>query len=88
MSPELFFGKVGSDKVDIFSLGIVLYRLAFKGSHPFYDETKRFKSIREYGYYMESCPLRFPSKHDRSKELIDLIKRMLEKDKDKRISWL
>lgn len=87
MSPELFFDRVGSEKVDVFSLGIVLYRMAFKGIHPFHDETKRFKSIREYGAHVESCPLRFPARHVRSKELVDLLKRMLEKDKDKRISW-
>ena len=46
MSPELFFDRVGSSKVDVFSLGIVLYRMTFKGQHPFYDENKRFRSIR------------------------------------------
>ena len=31
MAPELKFEESGSSKVDVFSLGIVLYRLAFCG---------------------------------------------------------
>lgn len=32
MPPELYFDKQGSSKVDVFSLGIVLYRMAFRGT--------------------------------------------------------
>lgn len=66
MPPELYFDKQGSSKVDVFSLGIVLYRMTFRGIHPFYDETRKFRSIKEYAKYMESCPLRFPKKHNKS----------------------
>lgn len=31
--------------------------------------------------------MKFPNKHTRSKDLVDLIMRMLERDKDKRIDW-
>lgn len=67
MAPELYFSKVGSAKIDVFSFGIVLYRMAFKGIHPFYDSSRRFNSIKDYGKYMETCLLKFPNKHTRSK---------------------
>ncbi len=52
MAPELYFEKAGSNKVDVFSLGLVLYRMAFRGVHPFYDERLKFKSVRDYATYM------------------------------------
>lgn len=45
IAPELQEEGVGNSKIDVFSFGVVLYRLAYNGKHPFYDENKLFKSV-------------------------------------------
>ena len=42
MAPELLLEGEGSNKVDVFSLGIILFRMAYKGAFPFYDPKKRY----------------------------------------------
>lgn len=42
MAPELLTEGEGSNKVDVFSLGIILYRMAYKGTFPFYDPKRRY----------------------------------------------
>lgn len=45
IAPEIQEGGEANSKVDVFSLGIVLYRLAFNGVHPFYDEKNVFSTF-------------------------------------------
>jgi serine/threonine protein kinase len=45
MAPELHNEKEGNSKVDIFSLGIILYRLAFNGDYPFFQKGRRYRSV-------------------------------------------
>lgn len=48
MAPEVHFEKEGNAKVDVFSLGIILYRLAFRGRYPFFNPDRTYHSINEY----------------------------------------
>ena len=44
MAPELPYEKEGNSKIDVFSLGVVLYKMAFNGKYPFFDEGRRYKA--------------------------------------------
>jgi serine/threonine protein kinase len=48
MAPEIPEHKEGTSKIDVFSLGVVLYRLAFHGEFPFFDQGRKYRSINEY----------------------------------------
>jgi len=48
MAPELPQFKEGTSKIDVFSLGVVLYRMAFKGEYPFFDQGRKYRSVAEY----------------------------------------
>jgi len=37
IAPEIISKNVGSSKIDIFSLGCIIYQLMYDGNHPFYD---------------------------------------------------
>jgi serine/threonine protein kinase len=87
MAPEIPELKEGNSKVDVFSLGVVVYRLAFRGEYPFFDQGRKYRSINEYFRELKVKKMVIPEHHDRSPELIDLIKRMLDKDHNTRISW-
>ena len=76
MAPEVFTGKY-NEKCDIWSMGVVLYQL-MTGKYPF--DGFNYKKVVEaimYGYY------EIPSV---SRNLKDLIRKMLEKDPRNRIS--
>lgn len=76
MAPEVFSGKY-TEKCDIWSLGVVLYQL-MTGKYPFdgFNVNKIAEAIL-YGNF--KAP-------NVSKNLKDLLSRMLEKDPKKRIS--
>jgi serine/threonine protein kinase len=40
MAPELLDGNVYGKSVDIWSVGIIMYRLLMEGEHPYYDGTE------------------------------------------------
>jgi serine/threonine protein kinase len=73
--------------VDVFSLGIILYRLAFNGKSPFFESERKYNSINQYFKEMKYKKLVFPLNSSRSQELLDLIEKMLIINKDKRIGW-
>jgi fused-like protein len=48
MAPEIVDNKEGNSKIDVFSLGCVVYQLAYDGNQPFYSETKKYRSMYDY----------------------------------------
>ena len=90
ISPEIFTRKPYDHKVDVWSLGIILYILFTMGSvYPFDCDSKnkdeREKIIgKKIVFLQQEYPLEFFE--NKSKYLISLIDKSLEKSPDKRIS--
>ena len=80
MAPEILQGKDYNYKCDLWSIGIIIYRLLF-GNSPFYGETdlELIKNIDKF----DNNLLRKTG----NKELDDLIMKLLEKNIEKRINW-
>ena len=85
IAPEIFLHKPYSRKVDVWSIGILLYYLATGGNLPFDDEKLDEKII---GKKIVFTHQEYPDKYfsDKSKALICLIDKALEKTPEKRIS--
>lgn len=83
MAPEVFENGVYSNQCDIWSLGIILYELAFE-QRPW--SGKNFIELFEN---IKTKPLEFPIEEtvNWSGEFIDLIKKMLELDCKARLTW-
>ena len=77
IAPELLKKGKHDNRVDLYSLGIILYRIVFK-KFPFdiKNELKVYKAHLEQDF-------KFP-KSKYSEELINVIKKLLEKEPDKR----
>ncbi|KRX00607.1 Protein kinase-like domain [Pseudocohnilembus persalinus] len=81
-----------NSKSDIFSLGILLWHMLYidynnpnsKNSYPWYEKT-----VIRLNESMRKNPVQFPQRENRpvSDQTKDLIRKMLEIDLDKRISW-
>ena len=85
ISPEIYLHRDYSFKIDIWSLGIVLYFLSTGGYLPFDDEKSDLKKIaKKVCYLQQEYPIEFFG--NKSKRLIDLLDKMLEKNEDKRIN--
>ena len=89
MAPEVIKEKVidvkDLNKVDLYSLGIVLYYLAF-GTYPFdlnSEDTKSYDKIYEK---ITTNDLKIENDMELSKHFIDFLNRLLEKDIKKRIN--
>jgi serine/threonine protein kinase len=61
--------------------------MAFKGEYPFFDQGRKYRSINEYFKELKIRKLIIPPNNGRSEDLVDLIKKMLCKDHEERISW-
>ena len=85
IAPEIFLHNPYSHKVDIWSIGILLYYLATGGILPFDDEKFDEKII---GKKIVFTHQEYPEENfgDKSKALICLIDKALEKTPEKRIS--
>jgi len=83
--PEMYMHKPYTYKVDVWSLGILLYWLVTGGVVPFDDE-KNDESImgKKVVYTHQEYPDKYFS--DKSKGLISLIDKALEKNPEKRIN--
>ncbi|KAL4506413.1 hypothetical protein ABPG73_017147 [Tetrahymena malaccensis] len=86
IAPELVKKEKASAKVDMWSLGVILFRMLFKGQYPFLDPLIKY-DVPTALKHIQQKKLVIPSSPQRSAEIIDLVKRMLEKDESKRISW-
>ena len=83
--PEMYTHKPYSYKVDVWSLGILLYWLATGGVVPFDDEKSDEAIMGKKVVFMHQ---EYPDKYfgDKSKGLITLIDKALEKNPEKRIN--
>lgn len=81
MAPEVYENGVYSNQCDIWSLGIILYELAF-GRTPWIG-----KNFLELFENIKTTPLEFPENGQWSEEFIDLIRKMVEIDCKKRLTW-
>ena len=85
MSPEIYLHSAYSFKIDIWSLGVVLYLLTTGGILPFDDPNLNNKNLaRKVCYLQQEYPKEYFGK--KSKRLIKLLDKMLEKNENKRIS--
>jgi len=80
MAPEILKGEEYNYKVDLWSIGIIIYRLYF-GKSPFFGENEEalIKNIDKFGTTL--------IKKTENKELDDLIIKLLEINKSKRLNW-
>ena len=85
ISPEMYKHSPYSYKVDVWSIGIILYYLASGGVVPF-DDPKMDESVM--GKKIVFTHQEYPEKYfkDKSKALISLIDKTLEKNPEKRIN--
>ena len=80
MAPEILKGEKHNYKCDLWSIGVILYRLKFAKS-PFtgQTETALINNINNYNNKI--------IKETGNKKLDNLIKNLLEKDYEKRLNW-
>lgn len=83
MAPEVCENGVYSNQCDIWSIGIMLYELAFRKT-PWAG-----KNVIDLFENIKNKPLEFPKfeKGEWSEDFIDLIKEMLEIDQKTRLTW-
>ena len=85
ISPEIYLHSSYSFKIDIWSLGIVLYLLSTGGILPFDDSDLNTNNLaRKVCYLQQEYPKEYFG--NKSKRLINLLDKMLEKNENKRIS--
>lgn len=80
MAPELLRGELYTNKSDLWSLGVILYQMLYN-RYPYLADTP-YKLIER----IENRSLSFPNS-DKSNECILLIKKLLKKNFNKRITW-
>ena len=80
MAPEILKGEEYNYKCDLWSIGIIIYKLYF-GKFPYFgaNENAIINKIKELGNKI--------LKETDNKELDNLIKNLLEKDSSKRLTW-
>lgn len=81
MAPEILNGKTYTIKADIWSLGVVLFRMLY-GYCPFESG-----NIGQLIMAIDKEDLKIPFQPYVSEKLVKLLKRMLTKDPNQRIDW-
>lgn len=83
VAPEVLIRQPYNKQIDIWSLGVILYYM-LSGTLPFDDENDNEEVIAKMTVFIE---VQFPPQiwSKKSKDVIDLIKRCLEKNPEKRI---
>ena len=84
ISPEIYLNNEYSFKVDIWSLGVILYLLITGGLLPFDDADLDTLNLAKKVCYLQQ---EYPGEYfgNKSKRLINLLDKMLEKNEKKRI---
>ena len=84
VAPEVLTRQPYGKGIDVWSIGVMLYYMV-SGLLPFDDEEDSEEVIAKKIVFQE---LKFPSKYfkSRSKDLIDLLKKLLTKDQEKRVT--
>ncbi|XP_030460774.1 phosphoenolpyruvate carboxylase kinase 2 [Syzygium oleosum] len=82
VAPEVLLGREYNDKVDVWSVGVILY-IMVSGVPPFYGD-----SVEEIFEKVVRGNLRFPTKHFRgvSADVKDLLRKMICRDVNRRFS--
>jgi serum/glucocorticoid-regulated kinase 2 len=80
MCPELFSNQPHNEKVDVWGLGVCLYFM-LTDMYPFFGNN--YNELEEKVIF---CNVGFPGKMNLSEDVKDLIKKMLKKDYNQRIS--
>ncbi|CAH6421134.1 Protein kinase [uncultured virus] len=86
MAPEMLKHLQYNKQTDLWSIGMILYEMLY-GTHPFHN----CKSIPELKNIIETIVLDIPPNNNRnkqvSKECLNLLKMLLQKDVTRRINW-
>jgi serine/threonine-protein kinase ULK/ATG1 len=86
MAPEIMKNKGYNIQTDLWSIGMILYEMLY-GFHPYHS----CKSIQELKNTIDAKEIDIPPintpNNDISKECLDLLRYLLQKDVKKRISW-
>jgi len=87
MAPELLrkTGKIFSDKIDLWSIGIVFYMMLYGIKGPFNFRT--YEDLQRAVVDQSGKKLIFPNDIEVSNEAKDLLRKLIEPDPIKRISW-
>lgn len=72
-------------KIDMWGLGVILYRMLYQ-KFPFLLANKKYDRERAFEDIVVN-PLVIPDFPRRSPEIVDLVRRMLEKKPKDRLSW-
>lgn len=86
MAPEMIRQDKYNTQTDLWSIGMILYEMLF-GYHP-YDNCKTIPELKDI---IKTKDLEIPPSNNKNKDISDncvsLLKKLLQKDVNKRISW-